>query len=184
MELYISIEKYIKNETIIFSTIFYTCIAEGVAGTPWYYVNGVDLCQNPSTFIDFNTWTLLIDSLLLSRKHQRPVARGNQQPAPVARGPAPVVVRGNQTPAARGNQRPVARGNNQQSSSTRNNQRQVPGQAPASRGQAPVVARGNPQPVARGNNQRNVRDWHTRLAQSWARAKNTRRGQAATARQN
>lgn len=36
----------------------------GVAGTPWYMVNGVDTGTNPSTLITKEDWIEYIDDLL------------------------------------------------------------------------------------------------------------------------
>jgi len=36
----------------------------GVAGTPWYFVNGVDLALNANSRVNFNSWKTFIDGLL------------------------------------------------------------------------------------------------------------------------
>ena len=39
-----------------------------MAGTPWFFVNDIDLGVNPNDEVDYNTWTILINILLRSRE--------------------------------------------------------------------------------------------------------------------
>lgn len=44
---------------------------EGVAGTPWFFVNDIDVGVNPNDEVGYESWVRLINALLRFREYRR-----------------------------------------------------------------------------------------------------------------
>ena len=59
---------FVGCKQVFFVNVQWFVFAEGVAGTPWFFVNDIDLGVNPNDQVDYNTWIALINILLRSRE--------------------------------------------------------------------------------------------------------------------